>query len=552
MLSLLTLALLTVFFLGRFSSSRTSTTTPYTTNIRSPKSRRGDEGPLLDSIQEGTATGDEAQCASTRYVDDMFDNEGIDYEGNTESSEGPSDDVSSRGFTFDGVRYFADKCLVQGSERLEVVSRLKLKSQDKKKTLIEHNDQVAYLARDVCALGHFPKDFAHMHSWQELRKSRGARRRRSNGTLTHSAQYVFGIENSEKREVRIPTPEEKDIVERHADGRIDALVIGHRCATRDPTRIVNKRTPVFHNVLVHWVRAITENFSFLRPDHEAKQSSERKSSEVSVVMYEDLQTEVHCYPLMIEREERWRWFPTYSIAHSFRQKMWRYLKLDYSALHAQRHTTPFEKQKKLQVLVLHRDEDRHFDERRVVDFLASKFGAVATFRYEQYDSPPNPSKITKDNNVTVPLHTDQLKQMFQSDILIAAHGAALSNVVVMQPGAVVVELFPHNFRYYMYEELSRVMSLNYVAYEGEVVTPRGCCKQRSWKGGDSLTPQDAGQGGVKEVNDIRVALNGKRDCKKCSIEVRDEVWYQLVKNAMASVWLRNSRLSDVHDFDVRR
>jgi hypothetical protein len=114
----------------------------------------------------------------------------------------------------------------------------------------------------------------------------------------------------------------------------------------------------------------------------------------------------------------------------------------------------------------------------------------------------------------------------------------------------------------MYEELCRVMSLNYVAYESEVVSPSGCCKQVPWKSTmkgkqadlvvEPATDADADKGDVDKKMRTMVRLNGKRDCKKCDIAVKDEAWYQMVKSAMASIWLRNSRLSNVHDFDVRR
>jgi hypothetical protein len=233
--------------------------------------------------------------------------------------------------------------------------------------------------------------------------------------------------------------------------------------------------------------------------------------------------------------------------------------------------TPFSQQPRLNVLVLHRDEDRHFEERRVVAFLATKFGAVANVVYEQYDSPPHPHKVTVENNSTLPDHLDQLRQMFRTDVLLAAHGAGLSNVVVMQPGAVVIELFPREFRYYMYEELSRVLMLHYTAFEGEIVAPAKCCKPRtSWTADSPLVPVEASQlarrdrwvdvdgwppqGSQSHQEKLATIakLNGRRECKGCDIVVDDLSMYQLIKNALATVWLRNSRLSNVHDFDVRR
>lgn len=544
------LAVMMVFLLGRYSAY-VSTTLPLYTE-RSPQARVETERPQNQPTQKlgGIAddkSGTGADSGGCSNPLEMYDNEGID------DDEGPRRrPLEEDDGIFDGTRHFIDKCLTQGAERVEIVSRNKLKGADKKKELVDFGESVAFLVRDVCALGHFPKDLAHLHSWQQLMSS--ATREGISPAERMREIVVAGEDEHRKKALLEKAPQWMEHLE---GGAIHHLIVGHRCATRDPGRPYNKRTPVFHNVLIHWLRAISGNYKFLTPEDDGGKST------MPIALYEDLDNKVYCFRHMLEREERWRWFPHPQSASSFREAFWRYLRVNYTKLHASRHTTPFAKQKKVQVLVLHRDEDRHFEERRVVQFLSAKFGGVADVRYEQYDTPPNQAKITADNNVTVPHHTDQLLQLYHTDVLIAAHGAALSNVVVMQPGAVVLELFPHNFRYYMYEELSRVMSLNYIAYESEVVTPAGCCKQVRWKAPGEMPPpppddaadakdDDAMDEATKARKAEVVRLNGKRDCKKCSITVRDEAWYQMIKSAMASVWLRNSRLSNVHDFDVRR
>ncbi|CUG91710.1 transmembrane protein, putative [Bodo saltans] len=555
--SLFALALLMVFLLGRYSmhvSPALYNTTPVVAVgvgsakgvIRSPQDNHA--GPSTQQQDASSNVADTAAGCNNPL--EMYDNEGVDDEDNPNSKRRHNTEEEEYG-VFDGTRHFVDKCITQGSERLEIVSRSKLKGNDKKKEIVDFGEAVAFLVRDVCALGHFPKDLSHMHSWQQLMSS--AARDGVSPADRMREIVVAGEDDAKKRAALLKkAPQWMEHLE---GGAIHHLVVGHRCATRDPARSFNKRTPVFHNVLVHWLRAISGNFKFLTPEDDGGKTT------MPITLFEDLDSKVYCFRHMIEREERWRWFPHPRSASSFREAFWKYLNVNYTQRHAERHTTAFSKQKKLQVLVLHRDEDRHFDEKRVVQFLTTKFGGVADIRYEQYDAPPNPAKITAENNVTVPLHVDQLKQLYNTDILIAAHGAALSNVVVMQPGAVVMELFPHNFRYYMYEELCRVMSLNYVAYESEVVTPAGCCKQVRWKatagelagaGGEEKDADDVNDPLDSDASSIRkkemVRLNGKRDCKKCSIGVKDETWYQLVKSAMASIWLRNSRLSNVHDF----
>jgi hypothetical protein len=552
--ALFALALLMVFLLGRYSL-HVSPALYHSTPVRIPNAAQEQRPQQLQETSSDVA--DAAPGCSNPL--EMYDNEGVDDEEYPSSKRRHYTDEEEYG-VFDGTRHFVDKCLTQGAERLEIVSRSKLKGNDKKKEIVNFGEAVAFLVRDVCALGHFPKDLSHMHAWQQLMASAA---RDGVSPADRMREIVVAGEDDAKKKAALlnKAPQWMEHLE---GGAIHHLVVGHRCATRDPARVFNKRTPVFHNVLIHWLRAISGNFKFLTPEDDGGKTT------MPISLFEDLDTKVYCFRHMIEREERWRWFPHPKSASSFREAFWKYLNVNYTKRHAERHTTPFSKQKKLQVLVLHRDEDRHFDEKRVVQFLTSKFGGVADVRYEQYDAPPNPAKITAENNITVPLHVDQLKQLYNTDVLIAAHGAALSNVVVMQPGAVVMELFPHNFRYYMYEELCRVMSLNYVAYESEVVTPSGCCKQVRWKaapgeltagGGDEKEADDAAAAGPEDglldvASNARrremVRLNGKRDCKKCSIGVKDETWYQLVKSAMASIWLRNSRLSNVHDFDVRR
>ena len=439
--------------------------------------------------------------------------------------------IIRREVEFSGTRHFFRKCLAasRGSDRLNVVDKSKLVDG----AALQFLPGTSFLVRDVCALGHFPKDLTHLHTYQEL----AAAQRRSSRTQSGGVgEPLGGVEN------------------------VSFIIVGHVCATLDARRLANKRTPVFHQVLVHWVRAITGEADFLQAPHFRSQTSR-------ILTYEDFVPGAAagrpapvplCFEHLAEREEKWRWFPSPRLADSFREKMWRYLGVDYEGVRQSRRTTPFAQQPKLKVVVLRRDEDRHFDERRAAAFLHTKFGKVATIRFEQYDSPPDPKKVTPENNITVASHVDQLKQLFDTDVLIAAHGAGLSSIVVMQPGSVVIELFPNDFRYYMYEELARVLSLNYVSYESEVVAPANCCRGRKWVSNANDDMQQAaaavkagGDGGPPQVELVH-ALHGKRDCKKCDIVLPEATLYQLVKNALATVWLRNSRLSSVHDFDVRR
>jgi hypothetical protein len=424
-----------------------------------------------------------------------------------------------RDVEFNGVRHFHRKCLVaaRGSDRLSVVDPTKLADKEKGAVFAPGT---SFLVRDVCALGHFPKDLTHLHTYEEL-------------AAATAQQKLRGLSSDDSR----------------AAENVSFVIVGDKCATLDPRRLGSKRTPVFHNVLLHWLRAITGEYDLL-------QQAMFRPAGSRLVMYEDYlaggSAPSVCFEHLVEREERWRWFPSPRLADSFREKMWRYLGLDYEAVQLRRRTVPFDKQPKVKIVVLRRDEDRHFEERKAVAFLQSKFGKVASVRFEQYDSPPDPRKATPESNVTVASHVDQLRQLFDTDILIAAHGAGLSSIVAMQPGSVVVELFPNGFRYYMYEELARVMSLTYTAYESEVVSPPNCCRGRMWA--EAAGQQDVAAAAVDVGTplDLVYGLHGKRDCKKCDVHLPDGTLYQIVKNALATVWLRNSRLTNVHDFDVRR
>jgi len=404
------------------------------------------------------------------------------------------------GLVFDGVRHFRNKCLTLGKERIELV--------DPPTGMDAFEEEAMFLLRDVCALGHFPKDLTHLHTYEVLHKVKSPLR----------------------------------------------IVLGHRCVTNAATHIANKRTPVFHSVLVHWVRAISGRYDFQGTSLPSSTQLSGSGGHRLIHTFWDVSNQIQqlqskrtpssdqpetlplCYRHVVEREEQWRWFGSTTAADGFRQKLWHYLNVNYASEQLERRQVPFAKQRPLNVVVLRRDEDRHFNERVCVDYVRRHFGKVANIRYEQFDSPADVNKITPDNNITVPEHVDQLRLLFETDVLIAAHGAGLSNIVVMQPGAVVIELFPHNFRYSMYEELARVMNLVYVAFEGESVSPAGCCRRRQMS-----------QGGV-----TLASLQGKRECKKCDISIPNATLYQLTKNALSTVWLRNARLSDVHHFDVRR
>ena len=234
-----------------------------------------------------------------------------------------------------------------------------------------------------------------------------------------------------------------------------------------------------------------------------------------------------CVEKLVTRNEKWRWFPGHRVAWAFRRVVHEYFELEIPQ-------KIFGKQS-LQVSILKRLEDRNFNEDLTATFLREKFGKVADFRVVIFD---NKSVSGRSLSSEVALtYKEQLQLLASSDIFIAAHGAALTNVVAMRRGSCVVELFPNNFRYYMFEELSRLLGIHY--YSHEAVSPPKSCKDCPGRSGTpSLTEP--------------VAFHGIKSCKKCNIIISEQDWYFLFKDAASAVWLSMSRRTDIHKFDVRK
>lgn len=56
---------------------------------------------------------------------------------------------------------------------------------------------------------------------------------------------------------------------------------------------------------------------------------------------------------------------------------------------------------------------------------------------------------------------EQVKAMAETGILVAVHGAALTNVIFMPANAVLVEVFPWNYRSFLYRDLAWKAGLQY-------------------------------------------------------------------------------------------
>lgn len=343
-----------------------------------------------------------------------------------------------------GVEVFENSCLVPRGDRLVIVPRSSVTAR------VVSTASTGFVASDLCAMGHTTKDPAHMLSWYMDESSPSA----STANFSH-------------------------------------VIFANMCMTKRSDSVVNKRTPVFHNVLLGWFRAALP--------HGVKE-----------LYYEDLAGEkmVRCFDRLVKRYENWRWFRNQKHALEFRRLLLKFYGVDASRVSS---TTS--------ITILRRDEDRHFDEEKVAQMLRHYLRDQANVSLVTFDN------VRGKGSAPPPSHAKQLQILHDTDILIAAHGAGLAGIIAMKPGATLIELFPHNFRYYMYHELAELLGLHYVPYESPHVWPRRCCAAR----GDNLPAIDF----PSQINGV-----GARACKKCDVFVPEAIWKALVDQALVAQSLR--------------
>ena len=353
---------------------------------------------------------------------------------------------------------------------------------------------ITFLASDLCAMGHTTKDTATMLS------------------------YLLDTVEME------PTAESTLIVR---------LVYGNSCMTRNPAKVSNKRTPVFHSVLKGWFRAVGQTLSKLLSDEfqcpetlpcescvalkKAGTLLRSRFSNLSFVetYFEDHQSSRLCYETVSKRLERWRWMRTSQHADIFRGM----LHLFYNVT---RNSNP-----KVRITVLRRDEDRHFDEKVVFSRLNASLMPLASaveLRLATFDN------IRGRKGVAPPTHKEQLQILYSTDILIAAHGAGLASIAAMRAETVIVELLPNNFRYAMYEELALLCRQHYVGFESPVVWPQRCCRGGKSPDGMPPLPHPSHLHGV-----------GARACKKCDIKLSGSAIDHIIRSALNTLILANHR-----------
>lgn len=345
------------------------------------------------------------------------------------------------------------------------------------------------LASDLCAMGHTTKDPAHFASF-----------------LLDYFSEVY------PRQIRL------------------VLVYGNVCMVRN-MHGGNKRSAVFLNVLRGWFHAVLRVDSpvirelrkrgvqfveqtSIATDHDA---SIRITLAAKEIYMQDIAGSSYCdnkeHVTIVKRHEKWRWFRNSVHANLFRGA----LLFHYNVMDVNEPTSL--RRAPLNVAILRRDEDRHFDEINVFKHLQNFLSPLAAVSIVTFDNIRGPKGRPP------PPHKVQLEILHNTSILIAAHGAGLAAVAAMVPGSAVIELFPHNFRYYMYEELCGLLGIKYIAFESPVVWPPRCCSAR---GGDSMPV-------VKEGKPSLVNGVGARACKKCDIKISSLELETLVRTALVHV-----------------
>lgn len=350
-------------------------------------------------------------------------------------------------------------------------------------------DDVVLVASDLCAMGHTTKEPAHFTAFLLDR---------------------YCSEPFQNRTVAL------------------TLLYANQCMTRERNKGGNKRSGVFWGVLRGWFRAIFASNSALvaslrrcgvRFESRSTVESDHERRELSLVVQERYFDELDATVCsmsknapgvlqLAKRNERWRWFRTSEQANIFRESLLAYYDVPRFRSHL-----------KKSIVILRRDEDRHFDELHV----AGKIGEwVQPLPFEVHVHTFDNIRGSKGANP--PTHQQQLAIIHNTSILIAAHGAGLALIAAMRPGSVVIELFPHNFRYHMYLELAQLMEVKYIPFESPVVWPRGCCSARDMPAADLPS----------KLNGIRA-----RACKKCDVLVTEDEWSTMLRTAIAHVLSSN-------------
>ena len=98
--------------------------------------------------------------------------------------------------------------------------------------------------------------------------------------------------------------------------------------------------------------------------------------------------------------------------------------------------------------------------------------------------------LTKYGFVKVELESlsvaEQVQLFSSAEVIIAAHGAGLTNLTFCQPGTTVLEIFPRSYIRHYYWTISTLAKLNYYYFIGKV-GERDSQNLNRWAGNDDLT-----------------------------------------------------------------
>ncbi|ESL11146.1 hypothetical protein TRSC58_01113 [Trypanosoma rangeli SC58] len=213
---------------------------------------------------------------------------------------------------------------------------------------------------------------------------------------------------------------------------------------------------------------------------------------------------------------------------------------------------------RLTILLPHATDQ--YDVKKMVLYLHEKFGRVSRIQL-LYIFGEGPACADMEQVAVSCAHGDYLevlRVLASMDVLITPHGPALASMVAMQPGSVVIELFPRHRRSLLYLELAVAMRVVYVSHEGK---DQGAAKAHTlpgtggtggsmaWDaGGNASTP--AGVSGMPP-RPLRHPHPGTACRHRRTTDISVVRLYHLVKNGLSSVWLRDGRFSGVMVFDRR-
>ncbi|KEG06674.1 hypothetical protein DQ04_12801010 [Trypanosoma grayi] len=210
------------------------------------------------------------------------------------------------------------------------------------------------------------------------------------------------------------------------------------------------------------------------------------------------------------------------------------------------------KARPLQITMIVPRADSSHDARDVASYLHEKFGQAGRIQLIYVNAASDERKKllesgSQSDRFGVHVVRDEAELLLLlalTDVLVAPHSTALAALVAMQPGSVVVELFPHRCRSLAHVELAAAMHVSYIGYE------ESGDRENSNTGHNSMcvVGQNASvsAAGVQLRFERGAACRQRRDVRVSALRL-----YHVVKSGLSAVLLRNSRFFGVMAFDRR-